>query len=46
VIASSVEEKVLNLGMTRVRRSLIKELVLADTNTMLQVQKELQTSDV
>jgi len=45
-IASSVEEKVLNLGMARVRRSLIKELVLADTDAMLRVQKELQTSDV
>lgn len=45
-IASSVEEKVLNLGMTRVRRSLIKELVMADMDTMLQLQKELQTSGV
>ena len=43
-IASSVEEKVLNLGMTRIRRSLIKELVLADMETMLQVQKQLQTA--
>ena len=43
-IASSVEEKVLNLGMTRIRRSLIKELVLADMETMLLVQKQLQTA--
>ena len=41
-IASSVEEKVLNLGMTRIRRSLIAELVAADTDAMLKVQKQLQ----
>jgi transcriptional regulator NrdR family protein len=41
-IASSVEEKVLNLGMTRIRRSLIAELVAADTDVLLQVQKQLQ----
>lgn len=41
-IASSVEEKVLILGMTRIRRSLIAELVAADTDALLQVQKQLQ----
>jgi len=41
-IASSVEEKVLNLGMTQIRRSLIAELVSADTDALLQLQKQLQ----
>ncbi len=41
-IASSVEEKVLILGMTRIRRSLIAELVAADTDVFLQVQEQLQ----
>jgi transcriptional regulator NrdR family protein len=45
-IAASVEEKVLNLQMTRIRRTLIAELVLADTATMLRVQKQLQLSAV
>ena len=40
-IASSVEEKVLNIGINRVRRSLIKQLVLADTEAMLKAQKQL-----
>jgi len=43
-IASSVEEKVLNLGMTQIRRSLIAELVVADMDAFLQVQKQLQLS--
>ncbi|HIJ67281.1 MAG TPA: hypothetical protein HPP87_00015 [Planctomycetes bacterium] len=41
-IASSVEQKVLNLGMTRIRRSLIAELVAADTEAFLIVSKQLQ----
>ena len=41
-IASAVEEKVLSIGMTRIRRKLIKQLVLADTETMLQAQEQLQ----
>lgn len=41
-IASSVEEKVLNLGMTKIRRSLIRQLVLADTDAMLEAQYQLQ----
>jgi hypothetical protein len=45
-IASSVEERVMNLGMARVRRSLIRELVMADADAMLQVQSQLQTSNV
>ena len=45
-IAASVEEKVLNLGMTRIRRTLIAELVLAETVAMLRVQKQLQLSVV
>jgi len=41
-IASSVEERVLNLGMTQIRRSLITELVAADTDALLKLQKQLQ----
>lgn len=41
-IASAVEEKVLNLGMTRIRRTLIRQLVLADTDAMLAAQDQLQ----
>ncbi len=41
-IASTAEEKVLNLGMTRIRRSLIKQRVLADTDAMLAAQEQLQ----
>jgi hypothetical protein len=41
-IAASVEEKVLNIGINRIRRSLIKQLVLTDTDAMLKAQKQLQ----
>ena len=37
-----MEEKVLNLGMTRIRRTLIRQLVLADTDAMLAAQNQLQ----
>ncbi len=43
-VASAVEERVFNLGMTLVPRSLIKQLVLGEAATMLQAQKELQTA--
>ncbi len=42
-IASAVEEKVLNMGITRIRHSLIRVLVQTDTETMLNAQKQLQT---
>ena len=42
-VASAVEERVFNLGMTLVPRSLIKQLVLGEAATMLQAQKALQT---
>ncbi len=41
-VASTVEERVFNMGMTLVPRSLIKQLVLGEAATMLQAQKELQ----
>jgi transcriptional regulator NrdR family protein len=41
-IAAMVEEKVFNLGMTLVPSSLIKQLVLGDTATVLRAQRELQ----
>ena len=42
VIASSVEEKVLNLAMSKITASLIKQLVEADTEAMLRAQKQLE----
>lgn len=44
-IASVVEEKILNLGMTKISRSLIKQLVRADTRAMLQAAGQLRTTD-
>jgi hypothetical protein len=41
-IGSAVEEKILNLGISRVRRSLIKELVAIDSEAMLEAQRQLQ----
>ena len=41
-IAAIVEEKIFNLGMTLVPTSLIKQLVLSDTATVLRAQRELQ----
>jgi transcriptional regulator NrdR family protein len=41
-IAAMVEEKVFNIGMTLVPSSLIKQLVLGDTATVLRAQQQLQ----
>ena len=41
-IAATVEEKVLNISMARVPRSLIKQLVIADTDAMLQAERQLE----
>lgn len=41
VIASSVEEKVLNIGILRIRKSLLKHLVLSEIDVMLQAQEQL-----
>ena len=41
-IAAMVEEKVFNVGMTLVPSSLIKQLVLGDTATVLRAQQQLQ----
>jgi len=41
-IASAVEEKVLRLEITRIRLSLIKQLVLTDTDAMVRAQRQLQ----
>ncbi len=43
-VASAVEERVFNMGMTLIPRSLIRQLVLGEAATMLQAQKELQTA--
>lgn len=42
-IASMVEERVFNMGITVVPASLIKQLVLGDTAAILQAQRQLQT---
>ena len=46
VIASMVEERILNIGMTRISRDLIRQLVLADTSAILQAQEQLQKTTV
>jgi hypothetical protein len=43
-VASAVEEKVLRMEMTAVPLSLIKQLVLGETATLLRAEQELQMS--
>ena len=43
MIASMVEEKIFSMGITLVSASLIKQLVLGDTATILNAQRQLQT---
>jgi len=43
-IASMVEEKILNMGITLVPSSLIKQLVLGDTATVLRAEHQLQVT--
>ena len=43
-IAAAVEEKILKLGMSRIRRSLIKEFVAADMDVMLRAEMELRSA--
>ncbi len=45
-IGSTVEEKVLNIGMTKIKRSLIKHIVFADMEMILKAQQQLQAVDV
>lgn len=42
-VASMVEEKIFNMGLTLVPVSLIKQLVLGDAATILRAQHQLQT---
>ena len=42
-IASMVEEKVFNMGITLIAASLVKQLVLGDTVAVLRAQRQLQT---
>ena len=42
-IASMVEEKVFNMGITRVPGSLVKQLVLGDAAAVLHAEQQLQT---
>ena len=44
VVASTVEERVLRMGMTKVSLSLIKQLVWEAAAAMLQAERELQTT--
>jgi transcriptional regulator NrdR family protein len=41
-VASTVEERIFNMGMMQVPRSLVKQLVLGEAAAMLQAQQELQ----
>jgi len=43
-VASTVEERIFNMGMTLVPRSLVKQLVLGEAAAMLQAQQELKDS--
>jgi transcriptional regulator NrdR family protein len=43
-VASTVEERIFNMGMTQVPRSLVKQLVLGEAAAMLQAQQELQAT--
>jgi len=43
MIASMVEEKIFNVGLTLVPASLIKQLVLGDAAAVLRAQRQLQT---
>lgn len=43
MIASMVEEKIFNMGLTLVPVSLVKQLVLGDTAAVLRAQRQLQT---
>jgi transcriptional regulator NrdR family protein len=43
MIASMVEEKIFNMGITQVPVSLIKQLVLGDTAAVLRAQRQLQS---
>ena len=42
-IASMVEERIFNIGITRVPASLIKQLVLGDAAAVLRAERRLQT---
>lgn len=42
VVASSVEEKILNMGVTQVRKMLIEQLVLADMAVMTEASRQLE----
>jgi transcriptional regulator NrdR family protein len=42
-IASMVEEKIFNMGLTLIPASLVKQLVLSDAAAILRAQRQLQT---
>ncbi|MHC4552986.1 MAG: hypothetical protein ACYSUT_09525 [Planctomycetota bacterium] len=42
-VASAVEEKILSMGVTRVRKSLVHQLVIADTESLMDAHRQLAT---
>ena len=44
MVASMVEEKIFNMGISRVPASLVRQLVLRDAATVLQAEQQLQTA--
>ncbi len=40
-IAAAVEEKILNMGLSHVRKSLIRQVVIADTESLLEAHRQL-----
>ena len=45
-IATSVEEKVLKLGMTQIHSNLVEQLVIAETDIMVRAEKQLEPATV
>lgn len=44
-IAAAVEEKVLNMNITKIRKSLIRQLVLIDTESLLEASHQLAAAE-
>ena len=45
-IATSVEEKVLVMNVTRLRKALLRQLILNDLDTLLEARRQLEPSAV
>lgn len=44
VVAALVEERIFRMGMTQIPQSLLKQLILGETATVLRAQRDLQTA--